>query len=310
MYRTRSITLPIVLATVTVVVAVALLVGWIVLVRRGAYQGSAPAWLLVAGGLGLGTVATVLVLLSSFQVREILENRRQSRFLDSVTHELKSPLASLRLCLDTLQRPGLDPAQRATLHRMMREDVDRLEAFIDDVLAASRLAGERRLAERAPVRLEPLVRRVAARAAARHGAPEAVSVAIAPDLEVLADPMALEVVLRNLLDNAVKYSDHPVRVEVTAEAAPGGRVHVVVRDEGIGIPPDQLRKVFQRFHRGDDEAVRERPGTGLGLYVCRALVRSMGGRLSLASEGPGRGTTARVDLPAVQEAPVPEEDAG
>jgi len=116
------------------------------------------------------------------------------------------------------------------------------------------------------------------------------------------DRAALEIVLKNLVDNAVKYSDGIVDVRVGMDTDRKGRVVIAVSDRGVGIPPKQLRRVFQRFHRVDDESVRRRHGTGLGLFVVAALVRNLGGHVRAASEGHGHGTTVRVTLPATASA--------
>ena len=139
----RSISTPIVLGAVSVPLAIALLVGWTLLIAENLatrHDIALDIWLLVVGAISFVVIAAVLVLFSYYLAREILEVRRQDSFIDSVTHELKSPLASLRLCLETLARPDLPAGTREHLREMMLGDVDRLTSFIDDVLQASRLA--------------------------------------------------------------------------------------------------------------------------------------------------------------------------
>ena len=240
-----------------------------------------------------------------FLVREILEGRRQVRFIDSVTHELKSPLASLKLCVETLDRRALTEEKRHELRAMMLDDIDRLSAFIDDVLQASRVgydSGDRAWAE---VDLRNLMERCVSRVRARHNAPAGSLVVDAPTgLRVLTDETALEVVLRNLLDNAVKYSPNEVFVVVHAHQE-GDRVHLHVRDRGIGIPTQHIKRIFDRFYRAPVEPVNAQRGTGLGLYVASQLVRQMGGTLEAASAGSGRGTTMSFSLP-VADLPAPQ----
>src|SRR3970282_743259 len=162
--RTGSISLPIVLGSITVALAIALLVGWTLVILQNLELTKAVVqntWLLVAGVTSLGVIISVLVLLSVFMVRAILEVRRQTSFIDSVTHELKSPLAELRLCLDTLVRPELRDDQRETLRETMVDAGDRLSVFIDDILEASRLAHGRRGHALAEVDIGTLARRCA-----------------------------------------------------------------------------------------------------------------------------------------------------
>ncbi len=139
----RSISIPIVLSSIAVLLTLGVLVGWIVVIRKYQVVTQAiweNAWLLVAGSISLALVMCVLVLFSISLVREILEGRRQQMFIDSVTHELKSPLASIKLCLETLERDGLSGRQQDDLKQMMLTDVERLSLFVDDILQASRIA--------------------------------------------------------------------------------------------------------------------------------------------------------------------------
>lgn len=287
----------------------ALLVGWTITFAGNLASGrdiAANVWLLVGGSIAFLMILSVLIMFAVFLVREIIEVRRQDSFIDSVTHELKSPLASIKLGLQTLGRDGLDGAQRELVREMMLGDVDRLTAFIDDVLQASRIAhGLDRIATgTSAFDLGALVREIAPGIAARHKLTgEAVDIQIADDIRVRSDRAALEVVLRNLIDNALKYSEPPAHVEIEAHAWPDGVTSIEVRDRGIGIPPAELKRVFHRFYRVPSEGVRARKGTGLGLFVVSALVRNLGGSVEAESAGEGHGTTIRVRLPASAGAP-------
>ena len=298
---TRSISLPIVLSSISVTLSVALLVGWILLIARNkplAEDFVADTLLLVFGIVSLIVIMTVLVLFSVFLVREIREVRRQTSFIDSVTHELKSPLAALKLCLETLGRPDLPPEQNHKLRQMMLDDVERLAGFIDRVLAATRLPAERSSQPLQEIDLAGLARRCAMAVTRRAHQPEiVVRIDVPPEIVLRSDEVALAVVLENLIDNAVKYSQPSVDVVLSARPGREGQVVIEVQDRGIGIRRVDLRRVFERFYRVPDEAVRSRRGTGLGLYVVSALVRSLGGRVAAASEGVGHGTTMQVTLP-------------
>lgn len=296
-----SLAIPIAFGAVSVPVTAALLAGWSVLfglrIARG--PSAADVWLLVAGATAFVVVIAALVLLTSLLARETREVRRQDGFIDSVTHELKSPLASLKLCAETLGRDDLAPDQRRRLREMMLDDVDRLTSFIDDVLQASRLAHGSAPTSLAEVDLAALVAGCAAAVAARHHLPAGrIGVSVEPGLTARTDRSALEVILKNLLDNAVKYSDGAADVRVSARREAPRSVVLEVDDHGIGIARADLGRVFDRFFRSDRDAVRERHGTGLGLFVVSSLVHNLGGTVAARSEGPGRGTSVRVALPA------------
>jgi len=295
----RSISLPIVTSVLSVLLTFAVLVGWILVIRQ--YQQVSQAiwsnyWLLGAGTVSLALIICVLVLFSVSLVREILEGRRQQMFIDSVTHELKSPLASIKLCLETLGRSGLSDTQRVELRKMMLTDVERLSVFVDDILQASRIAHRLRSQTWAVVDVTQLVESAIESIRARHELPsEAITLSAPGGLETFSDPTALEIILKNVLDNAVKYSGPTPRIHVEISAP--GKLCITVSDQGIGIERSQLKRVFQRFHRAPDPRVNERSGSGLGLYVVHRLVRNLGGRIRAESPGRDQGTTMRIELP-------------
>ncbi|MEO1483208.1 MAG: HAMP domain-containing sensor histidine kinase [Myxococcota bacterium] len=297
----RSISGPIVLGATSVALSIVMLVGWILVMVQNfqlTKRYVANTWLLIAGVVSLAAIISVLVLFSVFLVREILEVRRQTRFIDSVTHELRSPLASISLGIQTLERAGLERQDAAEVRRRMRLDVERLSLFIEEVLDASRLDQGPRPLNVSDFDLRDLVERAVDVVARRHEvAPQSVEVAVEEGLALRTDQTALDTVIRNLLDNAIKYSDRPPRVRVEGRRV-GDDLVIEVADQGIGIPVGLTKRVFERFYRVPEEAVRSRRGTGLGLYVVQALVRGIGGKLTAKSEGVGRGTTMHITLPS------------
>jgi len=297
-----SISIPITLGAITVLLSLALLVGWSFLLGQKITRSADIAgdvWLLVLGALSFVLIIVVLVLFVISLARGIIEVRKQDTFIDSVTHELKSPLASLQLCLETLGRDGLEDDARDKLRHMMRQDVDRLRAFIDDVLEANRLSYARPgMLNLSDVPLSQLAEQCADAVRARHHLePHEVSIHVDPDLIVTTDRSALEIVVKNLIDNAAKYSERPARIEVTAQKDSDKKVLLQVSDAGIGIDRKDLKRVFHRFFRVEDQEVRQRRGTGLGLFVVWALVKQLGGNVQAFSRGRGQGTTMRVELP-------------
>jgi signal transduction histidine kinase len=301
--RSSSIRLPILLSSITVVLSAALLVGWIYVIlknfelTRQWRQGADPT-LLVAGIVSFIVIITVLVLFSVFLAREIREVRIQTNFVDSVTHELRSPLASIRLALETLGRSEVDERQRADLREMMLHDTERLASFIDDILEVNRLGHGDGAREVGEVSLRSVIAESVAVITRRHRVPlETISVEIAHDIQLTTGPTALGIVVRNLLDNAVKYSDPPYDVRVRAELGDRDEVAISVSDTGVGIRRRDLKRIFERFYRVPDASTRRRRGAGLGLFLASALVRSLGGKLRAHSDGPGTGTRIDVVVP-------------
>jgi signal transduction histidine kinase len=254
--------------------------------------------------LVLGTVFFVLVMgglvwLSAWLVREMRLNQRQQAFLDAVTHEMKTPLASLRLYLDTLARHDPEPARRRHFLGRMREDLDRLDRTVDQVLTAARTEEPGRKMPVDRVCLSDLLTDCIADIRERHQLPKnAVVLEAASEATVRADPEELSVAFRNLLENAVKYSDEPVEVRVRVASNGDGRVEVDISDSGIGIPAGELRKIFQRFYRVGRDVQRTAAGLGLGLFIVRNLVRRQGGRIVARSAGSGSGARFVVSLRA------------
>ena len=305
MARRRSLSIPIILGATAVPLAAALLVGWTLLLAKTIAESDdvvGAVWLLVLGAISFIVILASLGMLTAFLVREILEVRRQDGFIDSVTHELKSPLASLKLCLETLERPGVEDTQRDQLHDMMREDVERLNAFIEDVLETSRATAKygSRGVHVEELSVRELLEDCAAGLRKRHGlGADCVEIESDPDLRLTTGRAALEVVLKNLLDNAAKYSDGEPEITVRASPATPTGVRIEVSDRGIGIPSKERKRVFHRFFRADREEVRRRKGTGLGLFVVSALVKRLGGKVVAEAGEGGVGTTMRVTLPRV-----------
>ena len=281
--------------------AVALNVGWIIVnvnERRIA--------LLVLGIIFFGMLIAGVTLNTIFLVREIRRNERQDSFLNAVTHELKTPIASIRLYLDTLQRRPLDDAQRQDFYSRMREDNDRLLATVEQILRAGEAGAkgvQRNLKARMPVDLRALTATCLAETVRRHhlleSAVELQDETQGASLLVNGDADGLRTALLNILDNAVKYSPGGVHIVAELMAVRRGSVTLRITDTGVGIAPEQLRRIFHRFYRVGGGSLSKVKGTGLGLFIVRAIVRQHGGDVSAQSYGESRGTTFTVQLPLV-----------
>lgn len=297
MSRRRSVGWPITLGVIMIVLLVVLIIGWVLLALN-----YVPL-------LAVGTTFLVLVLIGvalylTIAVKQISLNQRQANFIDSVTHELKSPIASLKLYLQTLSRRTVSEAQQAEFYQVMLEDLDRLDALINHMLDAARLDQVHVDAEAAGVSLPEVLQACAATVCARHRLPpDTISLETAPSV-VRGRPVDLEIVFRNLIDNAVKYSHPNPQVKVESRSNGHGTVVTRVSDNGPGIPIKLRRKIFGRFVRLGDELERTQTGTGLGLYLVRTLVRRMKGKVSVRGRGFQAGTVFEVELPEQEQQPV------
>lgn len=301
MWQPRSLGWPITLAVVMTVLLVAVTVGWIVAFARMAVRepvGGGIYWaLLVVGTVFLVLVIVGVALYLLLSIKEINLNRRQSNFIDSVTHELKSPIASLKLYLQTLARRSLAEPQRSEFHRFMLDDVERLDSLINHLLEAARLDQAPLDSEITNVEVSSVLRRCAEEACQRHRLPpETVRLDLAPAV-VAARPMDVEMVFRNLIDNAVKYAGETPQVEIQLSPKRNSELTARIIDNGPGIPIRLRRKIFGRFVRLGSELERAKPGTGLGLYIVRTLVRRMRGRIAIRGRGSRAGTVFEVTLP-------------
>jgi signal transduction histidine kinase len=294
-HRRKSVAFFIVLGACLTAGAVALNIGWVIVNWRA-------AGMLILGLIVFPLIITGVVLNTIFLVREIRRNEQHDAFINAVTHELKTPVASIRLYLQTLQRRDIDEAKRQEFYHVMVEDTDRLLSTIEQVLRAGRLGARVRHANPAPVDLSAMVRECLALARTRHHLPdEALTyreslVEEAPP-RVLGDQEELKAVVSNLLDNAIKYSGPQVRVGVELEQPEPTRATLRVRDQGVGISSGELKRIFKRFYRVPGAVAMRVKGTGLGLFIVRSVIARHGGKVFAESEGSGRGSTFTVQLP-------------
>ncbi len=292
---------PITLAVVMIVLLVALIVGWVLLAVFGDTIRALYWTLLSVGTVFLVAVLVGVVAYLVISIKTINLNQRQSNFMDSVTHELKSPIASLKLYLQTLNRRQVTEEEGENFRRFMLEDVERLDHLINHLLDAARLDREAVDSEIEDVELAELLRRCAQSVCLRYRVPpEDVALDLHP-CHVRARPVDLDMIFRNLIDNAVKYAGNPPRIEVAVKAKAktkgDGQILIRIADNGSGIPLPLRRKIFGRFVRLGFELERDKPGTGLGLYIVRTLVHRLRGRVRVHDNEKGSGTVFEVQLP-------------
>jgi len=295
--RTKAIAFFITLGACLVALAVFLNITWIVFHWRQVVP-------LVLGIIFFGVIIAGLVVNTIFIVREIRRNERQDSFLNAVTHELKTPITSIRLYLETLQSRPLDEEKRRDFYRIMLEDADRLLGTVEQVLKA----GEARHASRRnwqEVDFAELTRNTLELARLRHNLkPEALRFGAEPskDLVVMGNSEELRTAVFNLLDNAIKYSGEQKNIVVDVRTPDIDSILFSVRDQGIGIPRVELKRIFNRFYRIQNRATGKVKGTGLGLFIVRAVVRRYGGDAYAESQGEGLGSTFTIRLPRVYRA--------
>lgn len=289
-----------VLGICTAAIAVTLNVSWVIINWR-------EGILALLGFIFFLIIIAGVVLNTIFLVREIKRNEQHDSFINAVTHELKTPVASIRLYLQTLQTRDLDETKRREFYRIMLEDSDRLLLTIDQVLRAG--ATGSRLRRTAKVRLDlgEIARDCVELARIRfHLGPEALQYVDETRVKaiVLGDADELKAAVWNLIDNAVKYSAGDVKIRVELQEAENDRFAVRVSDNGVGIPAEDLKRIFKRFYRVPAAVAVRAKGSGLGLFIVRSVAKKHGGRAFAESAGAGRGSTFTLQLPAAPPASV------
>ena len=293
--RQKAIYFAIALGVCLIAAAVTLNISWIILNWREGLK-------LFLGAILFLVIIAGLVLNTTFLVREIRRNEQHDSFINAVTHELKTPIASIRLYLQTLQRREVDDAQRREFYEHMLLDTDRLLNTVEQVLKAGVAGQKKGPARRLPVDFDALVRDCLELARVRHHLlPETLeyreAIQNGATVRVAGDPEELRTAVANLLDNAVKYSPKGVHISVELETPDTERVVLRVRDQGIGIPKHELKRIFRRFYRVTQRSLSQVKGTGLGLFIVRSIARRHGGQVYAHSEGIGKGTTVTLELP-------------
>lgn len=281
-----------------VALAVALNIGWVVFYWR-------QVALMILGVIFFGLIIVGVALNTIFLVREIRRNEQHDSFINAVTHELKTPIASIRLYLETLQTRQVDEARRQDFYQIMLEDNDRLLRTVEQVLRASRTGHRRRHIHKTTIDLGELARGCLELARKRTNLDEK-ALRFAESLNngeralVSGDADELRAAVSNLIDNAIKYSDEVVDVAVEVTAVSDKRVAVRVTDRGVGIPTGELKEIFKRFYRAPRRVASRVKGSGLGLFIVRSIVGKHGGKTFAESEGEGMGSAFTIELPRIQ----------
>jgi len=268
--------------------------GWIIL----NWQEGVKVFL---GFIFFCAIAAGIILNTIFLVREVRRNEQHDSFINAVTHELKTPIASIRLYLETLQTRAVDDARRKEFYGLMLSDTDRLLGTVEQVLKAGQAAQKGAKHQRVEVEFDGLVRECMELVRTRHHLQENALRYEAPAQNgngafVRGDPEELRTAVANLIDNAVKYSGSQVDVAVRV-GSDEKNVVLQVRDRGVGISSEELKRIFKRFYRASNRSLGHVKGTGLGLFIVRSIARKHGGKVFAESAGEGQGTTVTLELP-------------
>ena len=282
-----------VLGICLIALAVALNVGWILLNLR-------EVALLVFGVIFFALIITGLVLNTTFLVREIRRNEQQDAFLNAVTHELKTPIASIRLYLETLKTREVSEEKRREFYDIMISDSNRLIKTVEQVLQAGQTRERNSLLNISELNLETLLKESIEIIRSRYNLSEN-TIEFAKtenDAKVSGDAAELQTVFTNLIDNAVKYSKDNVKVLVSLKDLDNKNIQIHIKDSGVGIAPNELKRIFKRFYRISDVSTQKAKGTGLGLYIVRAIVKKHKGKIWAESKEK-EGSTFIVQIPKI-----------
>jgi two-component system sensor histidine kinase SenX3 len=289
--RKKSIAFFIALGASLTVVVILLYVGWVLLGWRSGI-------LLFLGIVLLALIIAGVVLNTTFLVREIRRNEQHDAFINAVTHELKTPVASIRLYVETLKTRAVDETKRNEFYGIILSDSDRLLGTIEQILRTGRVGSSARKPHLAAMRLDELATECVARARILHNLPpDSLRYEPGPPLPMLGDYDEVHAAVSNLIDNAVKYSGSEIGIEVATCESAGRFAEVTVKDRGAGIAGPELKRIFRRFYRVHGPVATRVKGTGLGLYIVRSVAKRHGGRAWAESGGPGQGSTFTLQFP-------------
>ncbi len=292
MRRRKSAIFFLVLGICLVALAVALNVGWIIFTAR-------QIALLVFGIIFFALIITGLILNMIFLLREIRKNERQDAFLNAMTHELKTPIASIKLYLETLKTRDVDEEKQKEFYDVMLADSDRLLTTVETVLQAGKIREKSRILNISTIDLNDLLTDCIKIVRTRYKL-EGDEFSFHTNIdkcEISGDHGELQTAFNNLLDNAVKYSGDELKVSVRLTNISETQVKIGIQDSGIGLTGNEAKKIFKRFYRVPNELTQRRKGTGLGLFIVESVIKKHGGSIRAKSPGENKGTTFVIHMP-------------
>lgn len=313
LYWLKRLTHPIVVFVLLQVVWLAFVVLWVVwfvnqketfqqvsiLMGATSFQGTTGIMTLVIGSILLGMILVGTVVLFVFTQVQGSLIRQQKSFVSSVTHELRSPLASIQLSFETMQRPQLPQKVQQRLFVMVKRDIERLTRLVDRILLSARL--DRGIldyqTQLETFNLKELISKALEEARYLDANIVQRSTVICPEqINLRSTKLGLSMILGNLVENAIKYSPKGSHIEISAHRE-DRELKISIKDKGFGINARDQRKIFKMFHRTPRATKNAVPGTGLGLYIVKSLVKGLQGRIWVESDGIGKGSTFCVAFP-------------
>lgn len=299
----RTLIFLIVLTVLMIILLLLLIIGWIFVTLRAVWnqpEDSTVFWTFLPLGsafLTLLLAGVIIYLVVSIKVLNL--NALQSSFMDSMTHELKTPIASLKLYLQTISRYGLSVHEEKAFLTHMMEDVERLDRLISQVVRAGQLgAGLKIAGSPEAFLLSELLQEIVQEMVNRHQKPDScVQLLISEEEKITSSRILLEIIFRNLIDNALKYSGEEPLIRISVRQTRDGKMVAQVMDNGPGIPRNLQKKVFNRFYRIGRELERSQKGTGLGLYIVKMCVQQLHGEIRVINNNHRAGTTFILRIP-------------
>lgn len=248
---------------------------------------------------GEGMVFLLLMITGVFITRKSFKKEsdlagQQKNFMLSVTHELKSPIASIRLFLETLSKRQLEREMQLKILSDTIRETDRLTALVDNILYSSKIESGSFELVKEPINLSELTRQISSLVQQVHNSHQ-FHFNIEKDIFFISDKTAWSSILLNLVENAIKYSPRGTNIEVTLKRK-GPGIRLQIADEGGGVPNVEKDKIFSKFYRVGNEETRKTKGTGLGLYIVKGLVIQLGGTIEVRDRAPV-GTTFEIIIP-------------
>lgn len=292
MRRRKTAIFFLILGICLIAAAIALNVGWILLNLR-------EVALMVFGIIFFAVIITGLVLNTTFLLREIRRNEQHDAFLNAVTHELKTPIASIKLYLETLKTRDVAEDKRREFYDVMLADSNRLLTTVEQVLQASRTKEKHRQLNISEINLSKFLSEVIQITQTRYKLDETAIKLTEPSelIMIPGDASELQTAFTNLLDNAVKYSGGEPKISVRVKKSSERKVQIFIKDYGIGLESNELKRIFKRFYRVSNLSTQEKKGTGLGLFIVKSIIEKHGGKIRADSKGEGKGTTFIVQMP-------------
>jgi signal transduction histidine kinase len=228
---------------------------------------------------------------------QIKLNALYDNFIANVTHELKSPLSSIQLYLETLNSREIPEEKKKEFYGLMMRDAERLKNLVNSILEIASMDKKRSYQDFEVYKADETIKRIILESAIQFQLNEsAIGFSGDAGCDILLDRNSIKTVFDNLVDNSIKYSAQPLEIKVKFKRSTK-KVEIEFSDNGIGIPNDEIKKIFQKFHRIYDKDIPNVKGTGLGLYVVREITKNHKGKVFAFSEGKGRGSKFKIELP-------------